>query len=144
MLKKYKIQKGLEINTSKINEAIKLLNQIKNNFEEEMSQKLILSKNIFRLIKYIYYYYYKNLATVKNNIRIIDFLSQNKYDLQNITFNSKDDFSLKISKLYDEIQNIRIETYDYQINIKGYFSNCFSEKQKAHNGYIFDRKTKST
>ena len=133
-----KYEHELEINISKINEAIKLLNQIKNNFEEEMSQKLILSKNIFRLIKYIYYYYYKNLATVKNNIRIIDFLSQNKYDLQNITFNSKDDFSLKISKLYDEIQNIRIETYDYQINIKGYFSNCFSEKQKAHNGYIFD------
>ena len=127
-----------EINISQISETIKLLTQIKNNFEEEMSIKLAQSKNIFTLLKYIYYHYYKNLATVKNNIRIIDFLNHNKYDLQNVSFNSNNDFTSKISKLYEEIKDIKIETFEYQINIKGNYSNCFSEKQKAHNGYIFD------
>ena len=127
-----------ERNLSKINDAISILNQIKQEFEETMIKKLNHSKNVFKLIKYIYYFYYKDLVTVKNNIKVIDFLFQNKYELQNISFNSRLDFSSKLTRLLDNIQNIKVETFDCNINIKNDISNCFIEKEKAHEGYIFD------
>ena len=130
--------KELETNLSRINEAIKILNQIKKDFEETMAKKLNQSKNIFKLIKYIYYFYYKDLVTVKNNIKIIDFLFQDKYELQNISFNSKQELSSKIAKLLDDVQNMKIETFDCHISVKTSISNCLIEKPQAHAGYIFD------
>ena len=122
----------------RINEGIKLLNQIKVNFEEIMNKKLNYSKNIFSLLKYIYYFYYKDLATVKNNIKIIEFLFTDKYELQNVLFDSQKDFSSKINKILDDIQNIKIKTFDCNIIVKNSISNCIKDKQNAHNGYIFD------
>lgn len=130
--------KELEKNLSKIVEGIKILNQIKNDFEEIMTKKLNHSKNIFKLIKYVYYFYYKDLVTVKNNIKVIDFLFQNKYELQNISFDSKLDFSSKISKLLNDIKNIKVEAFECNISVKNEITNCFKEKQNAHEGYIFD------
>ena len=130
--------KELEKNLSRINEAIKILNQIKKDFEETMAKKLNHSKNIFKLIKYIYFFYYKDLVTVKNNINVIEFLFQDKYELQNVSFNSKQEFSLKTAKILDDIQNMKIETFDCNINVKNNISNCSIKKQQAHNGYIFD------
>ena len=130
--------KELETNLFRINEGIKILNQIKRDFEETMAKKLNHSKNIFKLIKYIYFFYYKDLATVKNNIKVIYFLFQDKFELQNVSFNSKQEFSSKTAKLLDDIHNIKIETFDCNINVKNNISNCLIEKQQAHSGYIFD------
>ena len=128
----------LNINILKLNEAIKLLNQIKNDFIEKMNQQIIYSRNIFNLVKYIYYFYYKDLATVNNDIRVIDFLFQNKYELQDISFHSKKDFSEKIGNLFESIKDLKIETFECQLNIKNNFSYCSSTISQAHNGYIFD------
>ena len=128
----------LNLNISKIDEGIKLLNQIKNNFIEIMNQKIKHSRNLFTLLKYVYYLYYKDLATVKNNINIIDFLFHSKYELQNISFNPKKEFSEKIDNLYELIKEIKIDTFDCELNIKNNFSFCCAEKSKAHEGYIFD------
>ena len=127
----------LNINISRLNEGIKLLNQIKNDFIEKMNKKIIYSRNIFTLIKYIYYFYYKDLATVQNNIRVIDFLFNNKYELQNISFHPNKDFSQKIENLFELIKNLKIETFDCELNIKNNFSNC-TKSVHAHDGYIFD------
>ena len=127
-----------EMNISKINQAINKLMEIKKDFEETMKKKLNYSKNIFSLIKYIYYFYYTDLITVKNNIRVIDYLFKNKYELQNVSFNPKLDFSLKLSTILDSIKHLNIESFDCNINTKNAISSCFFEKQNAHNGYIFD------
>ena len=126
------------LNISKLDEAIKLLNQIKNDFIEKMNLQIEYSRNIFSLLKYIYYFYYKDLATVKNNIRVIDFLFQNKYELQNISFNPKKEFSDRISIIYKSIRDLKIETFDCQLNIKSNYTYCSHTIDKAHNGYIFD------
>ena len=128
----------LNLNISKLNEAIKLLNQIKNEFIEKMKLQILYSRNMFNLIKYIYYFYYKDLATVHNNIRVIDFLFQNKYELQDISFHPKKDFSQKLSSLFESIKDLKIEIFECQLNIKNNFSYCSSTISKAHNGYIFD------
>ena len=132
-----KYDNELDINISRINEGIKLLNQIKNDFIEKMNKTLIYSRNIFTLLKNIYYFYYKDLATVQNDIRIIQFLLKNKYELQDISFLPKNDFSKNIENLFESIKNIKIETFECELNIKNNFSNCTVSKQ-AHNGYIFD------
>ena len=128
----------LEVNLLRINECINTLNKIKNEFEETMNKQFNHSTNVFKLIKYVYYFYYKDLVTVKNNIKVIDFLFQNKYELQNILFNTKLDFSSKVNRLLSDIKDIKIETFDCNIIVKNDISNCFMEKQKAHEGYIFD------
>ena len=128
----------LSLNISKIDEGIKLLNQIKNNFIEVMNQKIKHSRNLFTLLKYVYYFYYKDLATVKNNINVIDFLFHSKYELQNIEFNPKKEFSEKVDNLYELIKEIKIDTFDCELNIKNNFSFCVAQKSKAHEGYIFD------
>ena len=130
--------KELESNLNQINEGIRILNQIKNDFEELMYKKLNHSKNMFKLVKYVYFFYYTDLFTVKNDIKVIDFLFQNKYDLQNISFNSKKEFSSKLTQLLGDINNIKIESFDCYINTQNNLSNCFIEKENAHNGYIFD------
>lgn len=135
---KKKYNKELNSNLEKINEAINLLNQIKTDFIEKMEQKNKYAKNLFMLVKNIYYLYYKDLATVQNNIKVIDFLFQNKYELQNITFNSEKNFSFKIYDIYETIKKLKIETFDFDLNIKNNFSNCTAEKLNAHDGYIFD------
>ena len=130
--------KNYETNLSQIDQGIKILNQIKKDFEETMIKKLNFSKNIFKLITYVYYFYYTDLITVKNNIRVIDYLSKNKYELQNISFNPKPEFSSNLNKLLNDIKNIQVETFDCNINTINDISNCFMEKQNAHDGYIFD------
>ena len=121
-----------------LNESIKLLNQIKNDFIEKMNHKLEYSRNLFTLLKYIYYLYYKDLATVQNDITVVDFLFQNKYELQDISFYPKIDFSMECNRLYEIIKNLKIETFDCELNIKSNFSFCSSTINQAHNGYIFD------
>ena len=130
--------KEYEINISKFDEAINKLIQMKKDFEETMSKKLNYSKNIFSLIKYIYYFYYTDLITVKNNIRVIDYLSQNKYELQNVSFNPNPEFSSKLNSILFNIKNFNLESFECNINTKNDISNCFFEKQNAHDGYIFD------
>ena len=128
----------LNLNISRLDEGIKILNQIKNDFMEKMDQKIVYSRNIFTLLKYVYYFYYKDLATVKNDIRVIDFLFQNKYELQNISFHPKIYFSSKVGELFESIKDLKIETFDYELNIKNNFSFCSGAKVGAHDGYIFD------
>ena len=130
--------KEYEMDISKINEAINKLMKMKKDFEEIMAKKLKYSKNIFSLIKYIYYFYYIDLITVKNNIRVIDYLSKNKYELQNVSFNPNIEFSTKLNNILDDIKHLTIQSFDCNINTKNDISNCFLEKQNAHNGYIFD------
>ena len=130
--------KEFNLNISIINETIKLLNQIKNDFIEKMNNQIEYSRNIFNLLKYIYYFYYKDLATVQNDINVINFLFQNKYELQNISFYPKKEFSQKINNLYELIKNLKIETFDCKLNIKSNFSYCSKTINQAHNGYIFD------
>ena len=128
----------LNLNISMLNEAIKLLNQIKNDFMEKMNLQILYTRNMFNLLKYIYYFYYKDLATVHNDIRVIDFLFQNKYELQDISFHPKKDFSQKLGKLFESIKDLKIETFECQLNINNNYSYCSSTISQAHNGYIFD------
>ena len=130
--------KEYEMDISKINEAINKLMKMKKDFEEIMAKKLKYSKNIFSLIKYIYYFYYIDLITVKNNIRVIDYLSKNKYELQNVSFNPNLEFSTKLNNILDDIKYLTIQSFDCNINTKNDISSCLLDKQNAHNGYIFD------
>ena len=126
------------LNISIINEAIKLLNQIRNDFIEKMNNQIEFSRKIFTLLRYIYYYYYKDLFTVQNDIKVIDYLNKNKYELQNVSFNQNKEFFEKINDIFESIKNLKIKTFDCELNIKSNYSYCSYTLDKAHNGYIFD------
>ena len=126
------------LNISKLDESIKLLNQIKKDFIDKMNQQIEYSRNLFTLLKFIYYYYYKDLFTVQNDINVIEYLHKNKYELQNVSFNPNKEFSEKVNDIYESIKNLKIETFDCELNIKNNFSYCSNTINKAHNGYIFD------
>ena len=133
-----KYDKVFNLNISILDEAIRLINQIKNDFIEKMKQQIEYSRNIFTLLKYIYFYYYKDLYTVQNDINVIHYLYKNKYELQNVNFNQNKEFCEKVNDLFESIQNLKIETFDCELNIKSNISYCASTINKAHKGYIFD------
>ena len=103
-----------------------------------MNKQLVYSRNIVTLLKYIYYFYYKDLATVQNDINVINYLFQNKYELQNISFYPKKEFLQKINDLYEKIKDLKIETFDCELKVKDNLSYCSKTINQAHNGYIFD------
>ena len=135
---KKEYDKEFNSNVSKLDEIIQSLNKIKKDYIEKMQQKLLHSRNIISLLKYIYYFYYKDLATVKNDVNVIEFLNQSKYELQNISFFPKKEFSTKVQILYQTLKDVNVETFECELNVKNLFLHCAGERYQAHDGIVFD------
>ena len=127
----------LEKNMNRLEESINILNKIKIDFLDKMHKKFNQAKNFFTIIKYVYYYYYKDLVTVQNDINVIDFLFQNKYEIQNISFIPKRNFSSNLLNINELLKKLKIETFDSDLNIKNNLSKKIHEIYPAHDGYIF-------
>mgnify|MGYP002624740691 CR=1 FL=1 len=135
---KKEYDKEFNSNVSKLDEIIQSLNKIRNDYIEKMKQKLLHSRNVIILLKYIYYFYYKDLATVKNDVKVIEFLNQSKYEMQNISFSPRKGFSTKIQMLYQALKDVNVETFEFELNVKNIFLHSAEERYQAHGGIIFD------
>ena len=127
----------LNKNLNKIDECVYILTKIKNEYMTNMSEKMKSTNKIFDLIKYIYYYYYKDLCTVQNDYSILKFLHESKFELQNINFETSNKLNenLNLIKLY--LSKATSEPFKFDINIRNNYAYA-TQKFTEHKGYIFD------
>ena len=129
----------LNKNCNKIDEIIFKLNKIKNEYIENLNKKTEYTNKIFEIIKYLYYNYYKDLNNVQNDYTVLQYLHENKYELQNINFTPLSNFSNNLILIDEQINNnLSIKnTFDYEINVRNNYT-FVSQEFIEHKGYVYN------
>ena len=129
----------LNKNCNKIDEIIFKLNKIKNEYIENLNKKTEYTNKIFEIIKYLYYNYYKDLNNVQNDYSILQYLHENKYELQSINFTPLSNFSNHLILIDEQINNnLSIKnTFDFEINIRNNYT-FVSQEFIEHTGYVYN------
>ena len=127
----------LNKNLNAIDQCIYKLTKLKNEYMNNMADKMKSTNKIFELFKFIYYYYYKDLNTVQNDYLILTYLHQSKFELQNINFETSSELSenLQLSEMY--ISKANSEPFKFEINIRNNYT-FSTQKFIGHKGYIFN------
>ena len=121
---------------TKLDDLILKLNNIKTRYLSIMNGRKAQLNQIISIIKYIYYYYYKSLFAKENDYYVLNFLHQNKYELDGINLLSLSSLSNSLSQCTNIIDHIDIESFDYKINVRNTYSYVSSE-YLGHEGYVF-------
>lgn len=109
-----------------IKEAIKKLEEIKDNYISKYNQQLTNLKNIFSIIRQSYFNFYKEIEGDKIDLYSFDFISNIKEELNNISYKPIN-FDL-IKNIYNNLNKINNSLY---YNIKFNFRKLFYEKSQT-------------
>ena len=114
-----------EENKNYIEDAIKMLDDIKNNYISKYEQQINILKNIFGIIRQSYNNYYKEMEENKIDLYSFDFISKINEELNNIYIPLNSDL---IKNIHTYIKKINQSKY---YNIKFNFRTLFYEKNQT-------------
>ena len=118
-------------NKKYINDAIKLLKKLNEQYTQKLNEQMRNLKNIFNILKQTYKNYYEELKSEKIDLNSYDFIDKLNFELNNIDFTS---FNLnELEKIHDFVNNIKFKKF-YEIKFNFNKLN-FPNSQTIENRY---------
>ena len=124
---------------ARIDEIISHLTSIKAKYTAVIASKQQDIQNMFTIMKYSYYYYYKTLFAKQNDYFNLQFLMQNKFELQNVALQVDSDLNEQLTKCMNIVQHLNAspEAIQYKLNVRNLYSHLSAE-MRGHSGYVFN------
>lgn len=130
---------------TKIDDIISQLTSIKTKYISLITSKQQAIHNMFRIIKYSYYYYYKTLFAKQNDYFNLQFLMQNKFELQNVSLQVDSDLNEQLTKCMNIVQHVNtilsssssLNDIQCKLNVRNLYSHLSAE-MRGHSGYVFN------
>ena len=129
---------------AKIDDIISQLTSIKTKYTALITSKHKAIQNMFTIIKYSYYYYYKTLFAKQNDYFNLQFLMQNKFELQNVSLQVDSDLNEQLTKCMNIVQRVNVSSsssslneIQCKLNVRNLYSHLSAE-MRGHNGYVFN------